>query len=66
MDAWIIIPDKNYPVKTNYTNDSEMQKEIITLRDLISKNYSKYDALSRRLKLIELSKKFDKLIKDST
>lgn len=65
MDAWIIIPDKNYPVKTNYINDSDVQKEVINLRDLIKKNYSKLDGLTKKMKLMELSSKFDKLIKTS-
>lgn len=62
MDAWIIIPDKNYPVKPDYSKDPTTQKAIETLNKKIQSKFANLDDMTRKQKLFALKSKVEAII----
>jgi hypothetical protein len=57
MDAWIVIPDRNYPIK-EVTKDKPDVKRITELfKSLLDKKFANLDDLTRKQKFYALSTK---------
>lgn len=62
MDAWIVIPDKNYPVRSEYSKNAKVMKLIEEFKAILIDRLAFLDDLSRKQKLFALSSKLGELI----
>lgn len=65
MDALIVIPDKNYPIKSIITEDPKILKIVEQIKNIIEIKFLKYDDFTRKQKLYGLSSKLEKILKTS-
>lgn len=55
MDAWIIVPDKNYPIKSVFSDIPEEQKIIAKYKEMLNKKFISLDDFTRKQRLYTLS-----------
>ncbi len=61
-DAWIVIPDKNYPVEPDFSKDPATQRAIEDFKRLLEAKYSVLDDMTRKQKYFALSSKLEIII----
>lgn len=62
MDALIIIPDKNYPYKNPFSQNSKILSEVEKFKKILDKEIALLDDFTRKQKISSLSTKFQKML----
>ncbi|MDD2565249.1 MAG: phosphodiester glycosidase family protein [Candidatus Gracilibacteria bacterium] len=66
MDALIIIPDKNYPIKSTISQDPKILKVVEAFKKIINTKFASLDDFTRKQKLFALNSKLNLLSKNSS